>query len=589
MAASTSAAAAPGAGASSELPASGPTAAAAAGLGTGAAAGGTGSPAPADPADPASAGVDEDAAVLAYLRKKGFNRIEQAFRAELDSQRKPAVTANAAASVPPAAALGKGAASTADGRDGTPSASVTGTTAADLPSLQPITMKDLAYKNAPRDITAVGSKATETPQAEADAAEALARDPTDGTRGYLAFKMWCEGSLEIYQAELRPLLLPVFLHTYLQLVNGGYSDAAAALFSAFSTDFLPAHASLLSQVRSVTLPYHVESEAIASRLRSERYVVKLTQTTLSLLLGWLTDGLGPVSGGGAVRLEDGEDRVKRARNAVLKILNDRCRIQALSAKPHELDPATLQEGTGLTGVGPSHKMPVLPGSGILAVTDRDAVASFNASAAGPQLKLHPTIPMSEKLQADVVKELELQTKAKNATNGEGGDAEGGDADGDISMADSEQPELPSTAPAASNGLVQPTLADLPPQPPAFRNIGVMREVARILDARKALRFDLALESGTLGQSILSGVRDPTFNGLAEEGARIARAAAMPSICAYTYYDADDGLTCSRFSSDATLMAAGFEESYVQVWSLKGEKLKGLRSDYELSSIKDGEC
>jgi len=36
------------------------------------------------------------------------------------------------------------------------------------------------------------------------------------------------------------------------------------------------------------------------------------------------------------------------------------------------------------------------------------------------------------------------------------------------------------------------------------------------------------------------------------------------------------------------MAAGFAESYVRLWSLKGEKLKSLRSDFQSSAVKDGE-
>lgn len=34
------------------------------------------------------------------------------------------------------------------------------------------------------------------------------------------------------------------------------------------------------------------------------------------------------------------------------------------------------------------------------------------------------------------------------------------------------------------------------------------------------------------------------------------------------------------------MAAGFSESYIRLWSLKGEKLRGLRSDFSASSIRD---
>ena len=35
------------------------------------------------------------------------------------------------------------------------------------------------------------------------------------------------------------------------------------------------------------------------------------------------------------------------------------------------------------------------------------------------------------------------------------------------------------------------------------------------------------------------------------------------------------------------MAAGFAESYIRLWSLKGEKLRGMRSDFSLSAVKDG--
>lgn len=35
------------------------------------------------------------------------------------------------------------------------------------------------------------------------------------------------------------------------------------------------------------------------------------------------------------------------------------------------------------------------------------------------------------------------------------------------------------------------------------------------------------------------------------------------------------------------MAAGFSESFIRIWSLKGEKLTGYRSDFQSSSVKDG--
>jgi transcription initiation factor TFIID subunit 5 len=34
------------------------------------------------------------------------------------------------------------------------------------------------------------------------------------------------------------------------------------------------------------------------------------------------------------------------------------------------------------------------------------------------------------------------------------------------------------------------------------------------------------------------------------------------------------------------MAAGFEESYIRLWNLKGEHLKGLQSEFHLNNVRD---
>ena len=34
------------------------------------------------------------------------------------------------------------------------------------------------------------------------------------------------------------------------------------------------------------------------------------------------------------------------------------------------------------------------------------------------------------------------------------------------------------------------------------------------------------------------------------------------------------------------MAAGFEESYIRIWNLKGEALNGLQSEFQLNNIRD---
>ena len=46
-------------------------------------------------------------------------------------------------------------------------------------------------------------------------------------------------------------------------------------------------------------------------------------------------------------------------------------------------------------------------------------------------------------------------------------------------------------------------------------------------------------------------------------------------------------TASSFSPDISLIAAGFNESYIRLWNLKGEKLRGMRSDFDPAEVKDG--
>ncbi|EPQ29688.1 uncharacterized protein PFL1_02908 [Pseudozyma flocculosa PF-1] len=647
--------------------------------------------------------ADQTAAILTYLQRRGFTRAEAAFKAEVDAFVTGATPQQAAA-------------------------------AADVHGRPPtVSLDDLAAKNAPRDLrdkehdsngderdgaAKKGAKADaaardrdkdkdkdkdnvfgagDDADASTAAAQALLLDPTDRARGFNMLRSWCQGSLDVYQPELLPILLPLFVHSFIDLVSMGHVTAASAFYAAHSASFLPTHTALLSQIRSLALPSHILSDPLAHRFRTERYVLKMSNTVFSLLLGWLTDGSGPAAGSASstAGLDEADAPARRGREAMLKIVNERCRIQVLAAQPYQIDASVLEEGTGLTGAGPSYSShPIGPSSRSRqhaalsknAVTEADAVAEFNAKAAGPQLKLHPALPLSERLQTEVEKELKeverkereeasllqqqqqqqqqhdlqqhdlqqsqqastapsTQTQEPNSST-QGAESTSTaptdpptqptatqDGSGDTTMEDAStamakagdpsaragtpstggqldraastvRPSEPPTAgsllsapagPDYSVGLLAPQLTDLPPQAPTFRTVDVKREVQRVKDARKRIRLDPSLltAKATTGGApsthsfrFSSGVRDASINALGEEGARAARHAALPSVCAYTYHDADDGVTCSTFSQDVSLMAAGFEESFVQVWSLKGEKLRGLKGDPHLGGARD---
>ncbi|KAJ1974924.1 Transcription initiation factor TFIID subunit 5 [Dimargaris xerosporica] len=60
--------------------------------------------------------------------------------------------------------------------------------------------------------------------------------------------------------------------------------------------------------------------------------------------------------------------------------------------------------------------------------------------------------------------------------------------------------------------------------------------------------------------------------------------ALPSICCYTFHNTYDRLNCTDVAQDLSLLVGGFAESYIKVWSLTEEPLRGLRSNFNPGHI-----
>ncbi|KAJ2818370.1 Transcription initiation factor TFIID subunit 5, partial [Coemansia erecta] len=56
-------------------------------------------------------------------------------------------------------------------------------------------------------------------------------------------------------------------------------------------------------------------------------------------------------------------------------------------------------------------------------------------------------------------------------------------------------------------------------------------------------------------------------------------AALPSVCMYTLHNTDNTMNCAAVSEDLSLLAGGFSESYIKIWSLKREPLRGFQSNF----------
>ncbi|KAJ1901180.1 Transcription initiation factor TFIID subunit 5 [Kickxella alabastrina] len=65
-------------------------------------------------------------------------------------------------------------------------------------------------------------------------------------------------------------------------------------------------------------------------------------------------------------------------------------------------------------------------------------------------------------------------------------------------------------------------------------------------------------------------------------------AALPSICMYTLHNSGGNMNCAAVSEDLSLLAGGFSDSYVKLWSLKREPLRGFQSNFYPASINSEE-
>ncbi|KAK6460055.1 TFIID and SAGA subunit [Scheffersomyces coipomensis] len=52
-------------------------------------------------------------------------------------------------------------------------------------------------------------------------------------------------------------------------------------------------------------------------------------------------------------------------------------------------------------------------------------------------------------------------------------------------------------------------------------------------------------------------------------------ASSPSVCMYTFHNSINEMTCINFNEDSNMVATGFQDSYVKLWTLDGNPLKSV--------------
>ncbi|KAL8705769.1 MAG: hypothetical protein Q9201_001115 [Fulgogasparrea decipioides] len=101
------------------------------------------------------------------------------------------------------------------------------------------------------------------------------------------FRNWIEENLEIYKPDLRRLMWPVFVYSFLDLVSDFYPREAKTFFNNFRESFDNEHEGDLRALQGIALPEHVTTNELAKIYHSQRYRVTLSQTAFYNLIQFL--------------------------------------------------------------------------------------------------------------------------------------------------------------------------------------------------------------------------------------------------------------------------------------------------------------
>ena len=249
------------------------------------------------------------------------------------------------------------------------------------------------------------------------------------------------------QADLRRLLWPIFVYSFLELVEGFYAKDSRIFFDTYRQIFDNEHEDDLRKLRRLSLPEHLKESQIAQIYHGARYRVTLSQVAFFNLIQFL------------------ESKEREGGAVIISILQYRLNVVTVehAADDHSsfsklLDRARNGEDHPAEDEGiPGHN----PGS---ANTDRNAGSNVLT-----KLKLGP-LPMEPELLGDVRMEL-AEIDAKNPL-----------ANGNLSLSESFEHQI-----KREESEDAPNRSDVPLPPSIARD--VMMEVNKVRENRDRFKFE----------------------------------------------------------------------------------------------------
>ena len=328
--------------------------------------------------------------------------------------------------------------------------------------------------------------------------------PPKYLQAYARLAGWADDALEIYKAEVQRLLWPIFVYSYLALVQKFYAKEANHLCTKCADLFRKEHEYDLRSLERISLPEHTEVDNIARLYRENKYRLSLSTASYNYFMQFLEGQPADVYKL-LMRIVDENLDLRQ----VDRTSDDRYSFASVILRASEgQDMPDEDEGI------PGHR----PGN---AISSTDPNIGNNLA----NLRLGK-LAMDKELEDDIRAEVN---------------------DIDISMPPApDQSSLLDTHEQINikqeDDDEGPNRAEIPFPTSSSRD--VVMEVTKIRENRDRLRIEA--RTGGIGPGV--------------------------SVVMYTFHNTHDSINCLDFSGDNKLVAAGFAESYIRVWSMDGSAL-----------------
>lgn len=100
---------------------------------------------------------------------------------------------------------------------------------------------------------------------------------------------WVNGSIEKFKLELRLVLFPLFLHSYLDLISKGLKEKAKIFLDHFKREFQTTYSSELRTLQTIVEPQHVKENELAQQYLKTRFSIPLSRYSFELLLSFFQE------------------------------------------------------------------------------------------------------------------------------------------------------------------------------------------------------------------------------------------------------------------------------------------------------------